>query len=659
MAKYEIKDGIGIIPKGTTEIEEDAFKDCEELKAIVIPDSVDSIGKSAFSGCTNLSSVKMGEGVYYIGEGAFSRCSSLKEIVLPDSLSTIGRWAFNMCSALSKVNLGKGVYTIRYGAFSRCVSLTKVVIPASVCELSSGVFEGCVNLVSLSIDKANEVYDSRRKCNAVIETSTNTLLYGIAASTIPNSVTRIAKEAFEKCEGLTTVVIPKSVVAIGESAFNSCEQLTSVVIGDGVERIGAFAFSGCGNLQTLKLGKSLKRIGDCAFSQCDSLVSVDLPKKLVHVGEKVFSDCDGLTSAVIPKTWTEVPTGLFHWCENLSTVVIPDTVTEIGAGAFNSTSLVSVEIPKAVTRIGDSAFAGTKLAEVTIPASVQIMGNSAFMGCASLKTFTFEGKVKQMGVEVFEECDALQKIVVPDKALSFYKDRIDEMLHGILETVGNKGGRKKTLPPLEEWTYPIKSGTITIRKGDLFRYGEKYVDRESYCSNYRFYTDFTYKVVEVYQRYVVIDEEGHPVKLYSNQKTDYFTTLPPKKFNKQWSADSYSPRYYLPIDADDPDAEVDKRIHPLEQTEETKVTKPKRKTFLINGVSYTERKIISILRQQIPRLSKYAHFGHAEIDLIYENAAGELFFNVFAENGDDEMTVKIGQDEKIYWDWNGQVMDDG
>ena len=40
MAKYEIKDGVGIIPEGTTEIDCQAFLYCEELTRIEIPNTV-------------------------------------------------------------------------------------------------------------------------------------------------------------------------------------------------------------------------------------------------------------------------------------------------------------------------------------------------------------------------------------------------------------------------------------------------------------------------------------------------------------------------------------------------------------------------------------------------------------------------------------------
>lgn len=49
--EYEVIDGKGIIPDGTTEIAFQAFKGCNSLQSIEIPDSVTQIGDEAFSGC--------------------------------------------------------------------------------------------------------------------------------------------------------------------------------------------------------------------------------------------------------------------------------------------------------------------------------------------------------------------------------------------------------------------------------------------------------------------------------------------------------------------------------------------------------------------------------------------------------------------------------
>ena len=87
MAEYEIIDGVGIIPEGTTIVEGDflqsAFEDYESLKSVVIPDSVKEIGDSAFQGCTGLSSIVIPDSVTEIGVGAFSLCTGLKTINVP------------------------------------------------------------------------------------------------------------------------------------------------------------------------------------------------------------------------------------------------------------------------------------------------------------------------------------------------------------------------------------------------------------------------------------------------------------------------------------------------------------------------------------------------------------------------------------------------
>ena len=63
------------------------------------------------------------------------------------------------------------------------------------------------------------------------------------------SVTSIGVEAFDYCDGLTSVTIPNSVTSIGKSAFEDCSGLTSVTIGNGVTSIGGYAFYECSVLR--------------------------------------------------------------------------------------------------------------------------------------------------------------------------------------------------------------------------------------------------------------------------------------------------------------------------------------------------------------------------------------------------------------------------
>ncbi len=91
-----------------------------ELRNIVIPDNVKSIGDCAFMSCENLVSIKLGNGLTEIGKSAFADCSSLISITIPDNVTTINQGAFNGCLRLETIILGRNVTTIGSSAFHGC-----------------------------------------------------------------------------------------------------------------------------------------------------------------------------------------------------------------------------------------------------------------------------------------------------------------------------------------------------------------------------------------------------------------------------------------------------------------------------------------------------------------------------------------------------------
>ena len=179
----------------------------QKIKSVTIEDGVTSIGEFAFYYCTSLTSVTIGNGVTHIGNAAFNECYSLASVTIPNSVTEIGNGAFNLCSDLSSVEIPssltvissalffgctslasitipESVTEIGDAAFEWCTSLTSVSIPASVQSVGEGVFGSCTNLSSITVDAANAVYDSRDNCNAIIETSTNTLIAGCMSTII-------------------------------------------------------------------------------------------------------------------------------------------------------------------------------------------------------------------------------------------------------------------------------------------------------------------------------------------------------------------------------------------------------------------------------------------------------------------------------------------
>ena len=103
MAKFEIKDGVCIIPKGITKIEEYAFCNDTSLECVVIPIGVTEIGERAFYDCANLTSIVIPKGVSEIGEYAFMKCTSLTTVILPFSVNKIGSDTFKECLKLTAI----------------------------------------------------------------------------------------------------------------------------------------------------------------------------------------------------------------------------------------------------------------------------------------------------------------------------------------------------------------------------------------------------------------------------------------------------------------------------------------------------------------------------------------------------------------------------
>ena len=89
---------------GPFSIGREVFYDRDNLKTIIIPNSVTSIGEYAFAYCDNLTSIEIPNSVTSIGDSAFEGCTSLTSVyVKPTTPPTLGSYVFNINASGRKI----------------------------------------------------------------------------------------------------------------------------------------------------------------------------------------------------------------------------------------------------------------------------------------------------------------------------------------------------------------------------------------------------------------------------------------------------------------------------------------------------------------------------------------------------------------------------
>ena len=451
-------------------IAEKAFKDCDSLTTIIMPNSVTEIGRRAFQGCSSLISMTIPASVASIESGAFEDCSSLQRIEVAaenQNYSSQDGILYNKektefvhipQAVKGAVTIPEGVTEISNGEFSNRSLLTSIVIPEYVTLIGKDAFARCSSLECVTWNAEN--CTSAGSVDSPIFTGCTQL----TTVTFGENVTTIPAYAFYGCSGLTSIVIPESVTSIEIGAFDGTafyndsshwDESSVLYIGNylieakntisgsytirtNTKLIANEAFKDCSGLTgELKIPDSVTSIGSYAFYNCSLLEHIN-----VSQGNKVYRserDClieietntliAGCKNSVIPESVTKIGWFAFYGCSSLTSIIVPQNVTSIGYGAFGGCdSLESISIPFVGTennssmdnRFKDifgvlgvfensSKYVPASLKEVVITGGTSI-GAMAFDDCSSLTSITIPKSVTEIGEGAFYGCNSLEKV---------------------------------------------------------------------------------------------------------------------------------------------------------------------------------------------------------------------------------------------------------
>lgn len=241
--------------------------------------------------------VQLPHGLTEVEDSAFCNDDTIGVVILPNTIEDIGVLSFADCSSLVCVHIPDSVKKIGKQAFKNSY-ITHLDIPASVVEIGDdtgkAVFNSCAVLSKIRVDSKNRKYDSRKNCNAIIETETNTLLYGCAKTIIPDTVKVIGYGAFFGNKMLEVIVIPMSVEKIEGEVFCGCTSLKTVYIEKGLQEIPDNTFRGCTSLSVITIPDSVKKIDAYAFCGCTSLSVITIPDSIKEISWNAFDGCSSL-----------------------------------------------------------------------------------------------------------------------------------------------------------------------------------------------------------------------------------------------------------------------------------------------------------------------------------------------------------------------------
>ena len=375
------------LPAGLTTIVTRMFYN-SDIKSIVIPNTVTSIGVAAFYGCDRLTTVTFEAGgteslVIADGDdatnGAFIGCSSLNDIVLPDRTTEIGDYAF-------------------YGTSTTGGGLKSISVPSSLTRIGDYAFTYTSALEDF-------IFRPVETTNSLIIERYAFYTSGIKTIDLPDNLTSIGTYAFAY-SSLVRIDIPASVTILGVtdedevfgSVFYNCPELTTVYFEEGS--------------QLTEMGRDVYQHNDYInmFAYCEKLVSINLEActKLTAISNNAFDNCLSLKSIKIPASVKEIGKSVFSDCESLTSI---EFITEEDADGVARASLTSV---------GDRAFQNSGLTSFAFPETkldengelVSItLGDYLFEACRNIKTIHLSASITSLG-SALGHCMSIEQITI-------------------------------------------------------------------------------------------------------------------------------------------------------------------------------------------------------------------------------------------------------
>ena len=296
------------------------------------------------------------------------------------------------CGSEAKVSIpegyrGKAIDTINTLAFNAALSMTELYIPDTITKIEKNAFNACNNIETIRIPFIGDSLSTSNIFGYIFGTDS----YEMQKAFVPvnlhkviisDQVETIQEYAFYGCSMIDTIVTPTQLHGMGRNVFSGTS-ISEFTIPDTMEYV-IYSFEGCDKLQKIHIS-SLNKLLSMSTNMFLGAFPENDDSPCLYIEGKKVEDID------IPAGVTTLR--VFSGFSGIRKITIPDSVTDMDFAFYGCKDLEEVVFAgeSQIKQFNCTFIDCTSLKTITIPKSIKELRQDVFSGCSSLKTAYYEG----------------------------------------------------------------------------------------------------------------------------------------------------------------------------------------------------------------------------------------------------------------------------
>lgn len=394
----------------------------KNIKEIVLPNTIVSIGSAAFANLTSLEKINLPNSIEEIEQSVFRNCVSLQQIELPENLQEIKQLTFCDCKSLTEITIPKSVQKMLSQSFANCEELEKVIYLNDDVKIMKNTFINSNKIEEISFDLLNKI---------PLEQIAIIIVNKINKSTITEEIVNLIKQKPRLRKELLFSNDAKTISFVLELGVKFDIVLIDECIRYYIEKEETILIAQFLEYKNKKFSK--KEIEDFEENKLLVEIGLELPtiKQLTakwKIGYdkdkniKIYGYKGNNTHEIIPeKTISGQKIVSVIGRENVLGTITHLTINaqlvnlEERVFALNST-IEEIVLPNSITTIKQGVFMEcSKLKKINIPTSIKSLDDAELMfyRCKSLESIEIPDQIKSIPLSMFFECHNLEHVKLP------------------------------------------------------------------------------------------------------------------------------------------------------------------------------------------------------------------------------------------------------